>query len=52
MPTILKNNVPGYTYRLQQGITEDRQGMLIIENEGIIDLINIEYTLDMIKAKR
>jgi DNA mismatch repair ATPase MutS len=40
MPTILENNVPKYTYRLQEGITVDRQGMMIIENEGIIDLIN------------
>jgi DNA mismatch repair protein MutS len=40
MPTILEGNVPKYTYTLQEGITEDRQGMMIIENEGIIDLIN------------
>ncbi|WP_341835631.1 hypothetical protein WJU16_22650 [Chitinophaga pollutisoli] len=40
MPTVLEGNVPKYTYSLQEGITEDRQGMMIIENEGIIDLIN------------
>lgn len=40
MPTVLEGNVPRYTYRLQEGITEDRQGMMIIENEGIIALIN------------
>ena len=40
MPTILEGNVPRYTYTLQEGITEDRQGMMIIENEGIIALIN------------
>ena len=40
MPTILENNIPRYTYHLQEGITVDRQGMMIIENEGIIDLIN------------
>lgn len=40
MPTILEGNVPRYTYTLQEGITEDRQGMMIIENEGIIQLIN------------
>jgi DNA mismatch repair ATPase MutS len=40
MPTILEGNVPRYTYTLQEGITEDRQGMMIIENEGIISLIN------------
>lgn len=40
MPTVLEGNVPRYTYTLQEGITEDRQGMMIIENEGIIELIN------------
>lgn len=40
MPTILEGKIPKYTYALQQGITEDRQGMMIIHNEGIIDLIN------------
>lgn len=40
MPTVLEGNVPRYTYSLQEGITEDRQGMMIIENEGIIALIN------------
>ena len=39
MPTVMEGSIPGYTYRLQQGITEDRQGMLIIRNEGILDLI-------------
>ncbi|PUZ25509.1 DNA mismatch repair protein [Chitinophaga parva] len=40
MPTVLEGNVPRYTYVLHEGITEDRQGMMIIENEGIIALIN------------
>ena len=39
MPTVLEGIVPRYTYRLQQGITEDRQGMMIIMNEGILELI-------------
>jgi DNA mismatch repair ATPase MutS len=39
MPTVLEGSVPRYTYRLQQGITEDRQGMMIIRNEGILELI-------------
>jgi DNA mismatch repair ATPase MutS len=39
MPTVMEGSIPGYTYRLQRGITEDRQGMLIIRNEGILDLI-------------
>ncbi len=40
MPTLLENNKPRYTYRLKEGITEDRQGMMIIRNERILDLMN------------
>ena len=39
MPTELKNGIPGYSYRLKEGITEDRQGMMIIRNEGVLELI-------------
>ena len=39
MPTIMKGATPQYTYKLERGITEDRQGMLIIRNEGILELI-------------
>ncbi|ATL47009.1 DNA mismatch repair protein [Chitinophaga caeni] len=40
MPTIMEGNYPRYTYKLKQGITEDRQGMMIIRNEGILELLN------------
>jgi len=40
LPTILEGNIPRYTYRLTNGITNDRQGMMIIENEGVLDLLN------------
>jgi len=39
MPTVMDGINPRYTYRLQQGITEDRQGMMIIRNEGIMELL-------------
>lgn len=39
MPTIMDGAWPRYTYRLQEGITEDRQGMMIIRNEGILELL-------------
>lgn len=39
MPTIMKGAVPTYTYQLKDGITVDRQGMMIIRNEGILELI-------------
>jgi DNA mismatch repair protein MutS len=39
MPTIMDGLQPRYTYKLEQGITEDRQGMLIIRNEGILEML-------------
>lgn len=39
LPTIMEGQVPRYTYRLREGVTEDRHGMMIIGNEGIVDLI-------------
>jgi DNA mismatch repair protein MutS len=39
MPTVMDGNHPRYTYQLMEGITEDRQGMLIIENEGILEFL-------------
>jgi DNA mismatch repair protein MutS len=39
MPTVMKGNTPTYPYRMQQGITSDRQGMMIIENEGILEMM-------------
>jgi DNA mismatch repair ATPase MutS len=39
MPTVMQGTVPKYPYRLEKGITEDRQGMMIIRNEGILGMI-------------
>jgi DNA mismatch repair ATPase MutS len=39
LPTVMEGSVPKYTYRLQPGITADRQGMIIIENEGILEML-------------
>ncbi|EDM34888.1 putative mismatch repair-like protein [Pedobacter sp. BAL39] len=39
LPTVMKDGVPTYPYTLESGITTDRQGMIIIENEKIIELI-------------
>jgi Mismatch repair ATPase (MutS family) len=38
-PTIMHGNIPRYTYQLTEGITADRHGMMIINNEHIIDII-------------
>ncbi len=35
-----KNGHPSYTYKLKEGISKDRLGMYIIEQEGVIDLID------------
>lgn len=39
LPTIMNQAIPTYTYQLAQGITEDRHGMMIIQNEKIIDML-------------
>lgn len=39
LPTLMEGNSPRYTYRITQGITNDRHGMLIIENEKILDIL-------------
>lgn len=39
MPTVMNGNKPTYPYKLTPGITSDRQGMIIIENEGILELL-------------
>jgi DNA mismatch repair protein MutS len=39
LPTVMDGLIPRYTYQLTDGITTDRQGMIIIENEGILDII-------------
>ncbi|MBZ4189385.1 MutS-related protein [Niabella beijingensis] len=39
LPTRMNGYTPEYTYKLEQGITDDRHGMVIIRNEGILDLL-------------
>ncbi len=46
LPTVMQQGRPSYTYHLQQGISADRHGMIIIENEGIIDLLTSQKQLD------
>ncbi|POY38056.1 DNA mismatch repair protein [Solitalea longa] len=40
LPTKMEGSRPVYTYRLESGITEDRHGMIIVNNEGIVELLN------------
>jgi len=39
MPTEMKGKVPFYTYKSKEGISSDRHGMMIIENEGILEIL-------------
>jgi len=39
LPTIMNGNIPTYPYLLQPGISSDRHGMMIIENEGILKML-------------
>ena len=42
LPTVMKGKVPQYTYKLEEGITNDRHGMLIIQNEKILDILKTD----------
>lgn len=42
LPTFMEGNTPRYTYQLQDGLSPDRHGMIIIENEGILQILNKE----------
>ena len=42
VPTEMDGTRPVYTYRLKPGITEDRHGMMIVNNEQIIEIIKNE----------
>jgi DNA mismatch repair protein MutS len=39
LPTRMEHNTPVYTYILEEGITDDRHGMVIIHNEGILEIL-------------
>lgn len=39
LPTRMTGNQPVYTYTLEQGITSDRHGMVIVNNEGILEIL-------------
>ncbi|MDD7885096.1 hypothetical protein [Flavivirga sp. 57AJ16] len=42
LPTVMRGTRPEYTYTLKEGITSDRHGMLIIENEKILDILKTD----------
>ena len=42
LPTLMNGAIPTYPYLLQPGISSDRHGMMIIENEGILEMLEAE----------
>ena len=47
LPTVMEGTVPRYTYKMERGITTDRHGMMIIENEGILTILETEEGLKL-----
>lgn len=39
LPTRMNGHTPEYTYTLEEGVTDDRHGMIIIRNEGILETL-------------
>lgn len=39
LPTVMEGNIPVYPRKLKQGISADRHGMIIIQNEGILAML-------------
>ena len=39
LPTVMNGNIASYTYTVTQGITSDRHGMMIINNERIVETL-------------
>ena len=39
LPTVMKGSVPTYTYKLEPGVTRDKHGMIILQNERVIETI-------------
>ena len=39
MPTVMEGNVARYPYKIAEGISDDRHGMMIIQNEKILDIL-------------
>ena len=44
LPTLMEGPIARYTYLLRDGISNDRHGMTIIRQEGILELIDAGKT--------
>ncbi len=45
MPTTMNGSVPQYSYKAKQGITSDRHGMVIINNEKVVEIIEEAFKI-------
>ena len=45
LPTVMENGKPRYTYQLEEGVTADRHGMIIVRNEKILDILDGKETM-------
>lgn len=43
LPTIMQGHIPTYTYQLHSGISADKHGMILIQKEGILRLLETRY---------
>lgn len=43
LPTKMEGSKPVYTYQITEGISEDRHGMMIVNNEKIVEIIKGQY---------
>jgi DNA mismatch repair protein MutS len=50
LPTKMQDNHPVYTYRLEKGVSDDRHGMIIIQNEGILEILKKAAIKNKIKS--
>jgi DNA mismatch repair ATPase MutS len=42
LPALMDSGKPTYPYKVEQGISDDRHGMMIIQQEGILDILAAE----------
>ncbi|WP_437921423.1 MutS-related protein [Sphingobacterium sp. LRF_L2] len=44
MPTIMRGQVPHYTYKSEKGISADKHGMVLIQKENVLELLENSRT--------
>ncbi|WP_432713595.1 MutS-related protein [Pedobacter sp.] len=52
METLLEEEKPIFTYKLREGVAQERVGMYIIKNEGLLEMIKQAYHVQQVKLKQ